>query len=129
MPTSEIQAAVESANRRFEAAVAQQSVNDLVAIYEPNAVLLAPDFDPVVGRDAIADHFTVVFGNGICWIELTSDALRTVRDDVVVEQGRYRVGAGEDAQVDSGAYTVYWVCVGGEWLIHRDIIVTATVDE
>lgn len=128
MPTTDIKGAIDAANRRYEAAVAAQSASDVVALYTPDAVILPPDRAAVSGHDAIADMYTTIFGNGIAWIELTTDALRSVRDDVVVEQGRYRVGAVVNEPVDTGAYTVYWLQSGDDWLMFRDVIVTATVE-
>ena len=129
MPTPELTAAIAEANASLVEAVAAQNAGAVMALYTDDAIVIPPGDGPIVGRDAIQDWYTTAFGMGIAWLEVMTDALRGVNDTTLVEQGRYRIGAGPDEVVDAGSYTVYWVCCDGTWHIFRDVIMSAGADE
>lgn len=129
MPAPADRAAIDEANAVIVAAVAAQDAGAVVAFYDDDAIVLPPGIEPISGREAIQDWFTTTFGMGIAWIELLTDALRSVSETMLVEQGRYRIGASEDDVVDAGSYTVYWRTSDDGWKICRDIIVSSAAGQ
>ena len=125
MPSPADKAAIDEANAAITTAVAAQDAGAVVVLYDDDAIVLPPGLGPVSGRDAIQDWFTTSFGMGIAWIELLTDALRSVSETTLVEQGRYRIGPEEGNAVDAGSYTVYWRQSDEGWKIIRDIIVSS----
>ena len=124
MPSDAVRAAIDGANTAIAEAISRQSAMDVAAHYTEDAVVLPPGSSPVVGQDAISDWMATAFGLGMCWIETMQDQLRSAGDELCVEQGRYRIGAGPDAVSDTGVYTVYWRKCGDTWCVARDIIMS-----
>jgi uncharacterized protein (TIGR02246 family) len=129
MPTTELTAAITTANAARSEAVAAQDAGAVLSLYTADAIVLPPGSAPICGRDAIQDWYTTAFGMGIAWLEVMTDSLRSVNDTTLVEQGRYRIGQGPDEVADAGSYTVYWVCCDGDWRIFRDVIMSADASQ
>ena len=126
MPSSADKVAIEAANVAIALAVAAQDAGAVVAFYDHDAIVLPPSLGPISGSDAIQDWYTTVFGMGIAWLETLTDALRSVSETMLVEQGRYRIGPSEDMAVDAGSYTVYWQRSDDNWKICREVLVSST---
>ena len=58
-------------------------------------------------------------------MELKTERVHVVTDGSVVEIGRYRFGVSPQQIVDHGSYSVAWRRIDGQWLIDRDVIVSA----
>ena len=125
MPSSADKSAIQEANVAFSAAFEAQDACAVLALYEDDAIVLPPDGGVLTGGDAIQDWYTTAFGMGIAWLELFTDALRSVSETMLVEQGRYRIGQSEDSVVDAGSYTVYWRQIDGNWKVSRHVIVSS----
>ena len=126
MPSSADRAAIDAANASIAIAVASQDAGAVVVFYDDDAIVLPPSSGPISGRDAIQDWYTTVFGMDIAWLETFTDALRSVSETMLVEQGRYRIGPSEDMAVDVGSYTVYWQRSDEDWKICREVLVSST---
>ena len=115
--------AIAAANDRLSAAVAAGDAAVAAACYTPDGKFMVPNMEPVAGREAIQGFFQGAFDQGVTGLDLETDELELF-GDTATEVGRWTLRAG-DQQLDRGKFVVLWKNVGGEWLLHRDIINTS----
>jgi uncharacterized protein (TIGR02246 family) len=100
---------------------AQSVVNNF---YAPDAVVMAPNFPPFRGRDAILQFWTGFLASGAVDLALTSTSVMQPSADTAIETGRYdlslRPPSGQ-AIKDAGKYIVIWKKSNGRWWAAQDI--------
>ncbi len=94
------------------------------ALYTEDAVLLAPGGAPIVGRAAIADALSGLFGV-LGNLRLVTEDVRPAGDAHVIDMGRiiYELTAADGSKtLFTGNYLVVWLRgEDGVWRLFRDI--------
>lgn len=113
-------------NASFMDAVAAGDSKRLAELYTNDAVVVPPGVRVAArGHDEIQSLFQTNFERSLRWMELKTERVHVVTDGSVVEIGRYRFGVSPQQIVDHGSYSVAWRRIDGQWLIDRDVIVSA----
>jgi ketosteroid isomerase-like protein len=100
--------AVAENNRRFVAAAARGDAAGMAAVYAADAELLAPDTEPLRGRESIERFWQGGIEMGICAIDLETLALEA-SDGIAYEAGRWTLRMGpacEEPTNEPGKYVV-----------------------
>jgi uncharacterized protein (TIGR02246 family) len=100
---------------------AQMLVNNF---YAPDAVVMAPNYPPLRGRNAIQQFWTGFLATGSVDLALTSSNVTQPSSDVAIETGRYDLSlrpASGQAVKDTGKYMVLWKKSNGRWWASDDI--------
>ncbi len=101
---------VEHENMRFREAVCAGRAEALAELYAPDAVLLPPNRDIIMGREDISLYWQGVIQQGVEDAVLMTIDVHSC-DDTLYEIGRYdlRIQApGKEAAGDRGKYVVIW---------------------
>ena len=102
--------------------IAAFNAGDAVAIAEmmgEDGMLLPPNSEPVVGREAIAEFWQASIDTGITG---SLDVTQIIAgEDLAVKIGEYDLFDGEGEMVDTGKWMEVWTRVGEEWELQRDI--------
>lgn len=116
------QSAEEMLSETTDAWIAAFNAGDAVAIAEmmgEDGMLLPPNSEPVVGREAIAEFWQAVIDTGITGsLEMTQII---AGEDIAVKIGEYDLFDSEGEMVDTGKWMEVWTRVGEEWEFQRDI--------
>lgn len=116
----DVRAAIEAANRAFEAAVSKGDGAAMAALYTAQAQLLPFGSDVVSGTAAIAKFWQGVVDSGI-----GGGTLKTLEVEAhggtAHEVGQYELRDKAGTVLDRGKYVVIWKQEGGRWKLHRDI--------
>ncbi len=116
----DVRAAVEAANRAFEAAVSKGDGAAMAALYTAQGQLLPAGSDVVSGTAAIAKFWQGVLDSG-----LGGGTLKTLEVEAhggtAHEVGQYELRDKAGKVLDRGKYVVIWKQAGGHWKLHRDI--------
>jgi uncharacterized protein (TIGR02246 family) len=110
-------------------------VAGIASLYTENAVMYAPNLEPLVGREAIAGFIQGMMNAGIVRNVLETELLllnpvsfkeQSVMYDYQTtahEIGHYSLYADGIADaIDEGPYMVLWVKKEGQWMLHRDML-------
>jgi len=92
----------------------------MAEMYTEDAILLPAGSDRVEGRKAIEAFWRETLGSGVEDVQLTTETLVAVGDDLAYEIGRYTTRPRDAAPV-SGQYLVLWKRAGNGWRLHVDI--------
>lgn len=110
--------AIEATVDRYVAASNEGDPEALAALYAEDALLLPPDHEPIMGREAIVEFWRQGTDSGL---EVSTLRLE-VDGDVAYMVGRYRLPPTEDEAADSGQYVL---CLkrqaDGAWKLTADI--------
>jgi uncharacterized protein (TIGR02246 family) len=112
--------AIDDANARLIALQKEGDAEGMGEMYTENAILLPAGGQRTEGREAIEAFWAKNLGSGVEDVELTTDDLEALGDDLVYEIGHYTTTP-RDAEPVSGHYVVLWKRVDGEWKLHVDI--------
>lgn len=112
--------AIDQANARLIALQKQGDAAGMGDMYTDDAILLPSGADRADGRDAIQAFWTKSLGAGVEDVELETETLEPLGNDLVYEIGSYRTTP-KDAEPVTGYYLVLWKRVEGEWKLHVDI--------
>jgi uncharacterized protein (TIGR02246 family) len=118
--TAELREQIAAANKVFMEAFGRGDPAGLAALYTKDGQLLAPNFGPMTGRDAIRAFWQGAMDMGIKGAVLE---IVEVEDhgETAIEVGKYTLLGEEGQALDEGKYIVIWKQVGGQWKLHRDI--------
>jgi len=112
--------AIDDANAKLMALQKQGDAAGMGDMYTEDAILLPAGGLRTEGREAIEAFWAKKFGSGVADVQLTTEDLVPLGDDLVYEIGRYTT-AQKDAVPVSGQYLVLWKRVDGRWKLHVDI--------
>jgi uncharacterized protein (TIGR02246 family) len=117
--------AIRRANADFAANARGGNAQTLVNnFYAPDAVVMAPNYPAVRGRDAIRAFWTGFLATGAIDVALTSTNVTQPSSDVAIETGRYDLSirpASGQAVKEAGKYIVIWKKSNGRWWASEDI--------
>ncbi|MBV8543847.1 MAG: SgcJ/EcaC family oxidoreductase [Acidobacteria bacterium] len=117
--------AIRRANADFAANVRSANAQILVSnFYAPDAVVMAPNYPALRGRDAIQQFWTGFLASGAVDVALTSTNVMQPSSDVAIESGHYDLSlrpASGQAIKDAGKYVVVWKKSDGRWWAVEDI--------
>ena len=115
---------IQARNDEWSAAFNAGDAAALDALYQADAVLLAPGGGPIHGSAAIADALSGLFG-ALQNLKLVTEDVRPAGDEHVIEIGRilYELSAPDGAKtLFTGNYVVVWQRgQDGAWRLFRDI--------
>jgi uncharacterized protein (TIGR02246 family) len=112
--------AIDDANAKLMALQKQGDAAGMGDMYTEDAILLPAGGLRTEGREAIEAFWAKKFGSGGADVQLTTEDLVQLGDDLVYEIGRYTTTQ-KDAAPVSGQYLVLWKRVDGKWKLHVDI--------
>ncbi|MBT5186650.1 MAG: SgcJ/EcaC family oxidoreductase [Kordiimonadaceae bacterium] len=107
-------------NAKFTATFANGDAAGMAAFYTDDGCFLAPNADTFRGKEAIQALMQGMFDGGVTALALTTDEL-DAQGDTAYEVGQYKLSAGDEV-IDRGKFMVVWKNIGGQWLLHRDMI-------
>lgn len=119
---------IDSLNARFVGWMAADQLDSAMNLYATDAVLMAPDAPPAVGRPSIRTVWA-----GMASTHRLQFVFQTLSllggDSVLVEHGRYALHLTSKAAADTtaqppddhGSYIVVWIHRAGRWQIKFDI--------
>lgn len=112
--------AIEEANARLIELQKDGDAAGMGRMYTEDAVLLPAGHEKRMGREDIEAFWAQVLGGGVEDVQLTTENLVPLGDDLVYEIGSYTTTPRDAAPV-SGYYLVLWKRVDGDWKLHVDI--------
>jgi uncharacterized protein (TIGR02246 family) len=124
LAAADVRAAIEAANRAFEAAVAKGDARAAAALYTASGQALPAGSDVVSGTEAIEKLWQGVFASGVKGIRLQTLEVES-HSDVAHEVGSYELLDASGKTLDRGKYVVIWKKEGGRFKLHRDIWTTS----
>jgi len=114
---------IANASRSFEDAVQRGDLEAIGNLYEPDAVVLAPDSPMIKGREAIRQLWkSAIAEYGLKSIRLESVELDIV-GDIASEIGYGTLSMappGVGQETEQVKFLVVWKRSGGQWRLHRD---------
>jgi ketosteroid isomerase-like protein len=117
--------AIHRADSDFAANARAGNAQTLVSnFYAPDALVMAPNYPALRGRDAIRQFWTGFLASGAVDLALTSTDVTQPSSDLAIETGRYDLSlrpASGQAVKDAGKYIVIWKKSGGRWWAVEDI--------
>ncbi|HEX5765788.1 MAG TPA: SgcJ/EcaC family oxidoreductase [Woeseiaceae bacterium] len=113
-------AAIDEANARLIALQKQGNAEGMGDMYTDDAILLPSGAERADGREAIQAFWAKNLGSGVEEVELKTETLESLGDDLVYEIGSYKTTP-KDAEPVTGYYLVLWKRVDGRWKLHVDI--------
>ena len=116
-----IREAITQTYRGFEEAFFRADVEAISMAYTEDAEWLVPEAPPIKGRQAIAQTWKHIVGNGG---NKTRVEVREVQEagDWAYDVGTFTATAPDGSVLNSGKYIVIWrIQPDGSWKIHRDI--------
>lgn len=94
-------------------------IDSLVALYAPDARLLAPNAEMVQGHDAIRQAFQPMFDAGLTGATPTAEAM--VAGDLGYRLGTFTLNAPDGTVEDRGKFVEVWRAIDGEWKMMSDV--------
>ncbi|MCL7972014.1 MAG: nuclear transport factor 2 family protein [marine benthic group bacterium] len=115
----DVKADFEAMSMKWKAAYDSGDGAAVAALYAEDAMLLPPNMDPVSGREAIAEFWTMATAAG----GTTDLKVKEVYSmgDMAAEVGTYSGTNADGSHADHGHYTIIWKKVDGKWMMYRDM--------
>ena len=114
---------IANASRSFEDAVRRGDLEAIINLYDPDAVVLAPDSPMIKGHEAISQLWkSAIEEYGLKSIRLESVELEIV-GDIAYEIGNGTLDMappGGRQETEEMKFLVVWKRSGGQWRLHRD---------
>ena len=100
-------AAIEAVNQQLSDYVAAGDAEGIAMLYTEDAIVMAPNADPIEGREAITADFNENFAAGMGALRLTTDEME-IFGDTAQEVGRYVVEAADGSHPAHRESIVTW---------------------
>ncbi len=113
-------AAINTANKAFEEAVAKGDSAAAAATYAKDACLMQSGMPKICGTAGITSFFGGAKKMGVGGIKITTLDV-TGGKELVAEEGNYELLGLDGKTIDKGKYIVTWKQEDGKWKIARDI--------
>jgi len=116
-------AAIEAADARFSALVAQGDGAALAGLYTKDGAVMPAGSEPVRGTEAIAKFWQSALASGVAAIDLKTVEVYS-QGMMATEVGEYALRDKVGKVLDRGKYIVIWRHDGGDWKLLRDMFST-----
>lgn len=116
----EVSSEIQKENDKFRSAFLSSNMDAISDKYTDEAILMPPNSEPVLGPEAIRAVWNATQGMGVSDLVFKTD-IAEMYGNVAIEQGKYKLFAGENVIIDQGKYIVIWEKHNGKWLIKKDI--------
>ena len=115
-----IKAGIAATNQKFMDALAKGDSLAIASCYHSEGVILAPNMEPISGRNNIVSFES----GGIKW-GITGIAVKTTEvwgnEENAYEVGTFELFGKDKTMIDKGNYLVVWKQEDGEWKLYRDM--------
>jgi uncharacterized protein (TIGR02246 family) len=118
--SGDVRAAIEAANRKFEAAWNSKNADAAVALYTATATVLPPNGPTATGTQALLEFWKGGLAGAPGPVKLTTTEVEA-HGDTAHEVGTYVISTADGKVADKGKYIVIWKRDGGQWKLHRDM--------
>ncbi|HUG00960.1 MAG TPA: nuclear transport factor 2 family protein [Longimicrobiales bacterium] len=118
---AEAAAAIAVANEAWEEAYNAGDAAGVAALYAEDATVMAPNMEPVTGREAIQALMQAGFDAAPGFTTALETTSLEVAGDMAIEVGRYVAMDADGGHADHGPYMATWEKVDGEWKLAADI--------
>jgi len=122
--SSEIKESIIKQNKMYEKFYNSGEVEDLVMLHSQDAVIMPPNVDFMVGREAISKSLTDEISSGACDIKFVDREIR-IFGNLAFNEGTYSLNIKSNDKIidnDYGKYLVIWEKQSdGKWLMLKDI--------
>ncbi len=126
--TDAVRAQIEQADVRFSEAFNRGDMQAVAAMYDADAVVLAPNAPPMRGRQNIEALWNGARQQGFKTLDLTVNSVEVIGDHAI-ELGSYTLviqPPGQSEMTDRGKYVVVWKRqADGTWKLYRDAFNTS----
>jgi uncharacterized protein (TIGR02246 family) len=123
-----VRAQIEQADVRFSEAYNRGDAAAVAAMYDADAMVLAPNAPPMRGRQNIEAFWSGARQQGIKSVSLTVNSVE-VSGNHAIELGNYTLviqPTGQPEMTDRGKYMVVWKRQpDGAWMLYRDMFNTS----
>ena len=123
-----VRAQIEQAEARFSDAFNRGDIQTLAAMYDPDAVVLAPNAPPMRGRQNIEALWSGARQQGFKTLNLVVNSVEVIGNHAI-ELGSYTLviqPPGLAETTDRGKYMVLWRREpDGTWMLYRDMFNTS----
>ncbi|MBL6614702.1 MAG: nuclear transport factor 2 family protein [Reyranella sp.] len=112
---------IEAAHRAFAEAAVRHDLEGISSVFADDAVIMPPDSEMVMGRDAILRHWKGAFDGGLSGLEIHPTDIQII-GDVAIEIGHASLSmapAGAAAIDINVKYIEIWKKVRGQWRVSR----------
>jgi len=116
-------AAIEAADAKFSALVAQGDGAALAGLYTKDGAVMPAGSVPVRGTAAIAKFWQSALASGVAAIDLKTVEVYS-QGMMATEVGEYALRDKVGKVLDRGKYIVIWRHDGGDWKLLRDMFST-----
>jgi ketosteroid isomerase-like protein len=116
-------AAIEAADAKFSALVAQGDSTALAGLYAKNGAVMPAGSEPVRGTEAIAKFWQGALASGVAGIDLKTVEVYG-QGMTATEVGEYALRDKAGKVLDRGKYIVIWHHADGDWKLLRDMFST-----
>ena len=113
-------------NLTFADAAAKRDLDTIANLYSADAILLPPDSELVVGRDAIRQLWQSMFAGGLSSVTVTSVKIE-VDGDMATDVGHVSMSMRPpegDGYVVEMKFLAVWKKIDGRWVVQRDMFNT-----
>ena len=115
-----VKTAIEDAHHKFADAVGSGDSLTSASCYTSDGVVLAPNMEPIIGRDKIASFHSSAVKMGIGSIVLTSTEVFGNEENVFAV-GAYELFGKDKTSLEKGKFLSVWKQENSEWKMYRDI--------
>jgi uncharacterized protein (TIGR02246 family) len=112
---------IKAAHRAFAEAAVRHDLEGVARVFAGDAIIMPPDAEMVMGKDAILKHWKGAFDGGLSGLELVPARINVI-GDVAIEIGHATLTmapAGAAATVANVKYVEIWKKVRGQWRVYR----------
>jgi ketosteroid isomerase-like protein len=115
-----VKTAITEANQKFMDAMGRGDSLAITSCYHSEGMIMAPNMEPITGKDKIAS-----FNAGGIKMGITGIVVKTTEvggsEESVYEVGTYELLGKDKVAIDKGKYLAVWKQDNGEWKLYRDM--------
>jgi ketosteroid isomerase-like protein len=112
--------AIAELHQKFSDAISKSDSVGYASIYHSQAVVFAPNMEPLIGREKLTAFAGMNFRMGVSSVPLQATEFWGDQDAMIVS-GTYEVKGKDGTVWDKGKFLEIWKDDNGEWKIYRDM--------
>lgn len=116
----DVSSEIQKENDQISAAILNGSFNELSNRYTEDGIIIPPNAEPMIGREAISVMWKAIQNMGVTNMQFKTLSAE-LHGNVAIEHGLYKLYVGQNILIDHGKYIVIWEKEGGTWKIKKDI--------